>query len=357
MARKLSKASIGAAALALSAAAMVATPALASTARTAGTGPRWTSASPVFVSGTVTAFAAAQVGNASTQWAFVTTSDETFTGYPSVYSRVNNGSWRKTALPGSSAGEVFVSATAISPTNVLAFTRLPGAAGREWHYNGATWRVIKAFDAQIGDATVIDASDVWVFGDDVAGDGDLGVYHYNGRTWTKLASTLEGGQGLAGAIPTAWAYGINKVAFYNGKEWVPTILPIPGDDTRVTDVWDADGVIYAVGTNKQQETVIFISSNGKTWSIAATDPGAVPVQNQIANDGQNGIWIPVGTADQTSSAMLHYTLSTKGLTETPLPGSINVIHQLDLTHELAGGYVPRTIFNPLPIDAEIEYYN
>jgi hypothetical protein len=357
MARKLSKASIGAAALALSAAAAVATPALASTAGTAFRGPRWTSASPSVVSGTVTAFAAAQVGNANTQWAFVTTADETLTGYPSVYSRVNNGSWRKTALPRSSAGEVFVSATAISPTSVLAFTRLPGAGGREWQYDGSAWKVIKAFDAQIGDATVIDAHDVWVFGNDAPGGGDLGVYHYNGTTWTSLASTLEGGQGLAGSTPTAWAYGINKVAFYNGKKWVPTILPIPGNDTRVTDVWDAHGVIYAVGTNKQQETVIFISSNGKTWSIAAIDPGAVPVQNQIANDGQNGIWIPVGTADQTSSAVLHYTLSTKGLTETPLPGSINVIHELDLTHELAGGYVPRTIFNPLPIDAEIEYYN
>jgi hypothetical protein len=357
MAGKISKASIGAAAaLALSTVA-VATPALASTAGTSVTGPRWTSVSPAFVSGTVTAFAAAEAGDANTQWAFVTTADETLTGYPSVYSRVNNGAWRKTALPGSSAGEVFVSATAISPTNVLAFTRLPGAGGREWHYNGSTWRVIKGFDAQIGDATVINVHDVWVFGDDVAGDGDLGVYHYNGRTWTKLATTLEGGQGLAGSTPTAWAYGINKVAFYNGKHWVPTILPIPGNDTRVTDVWDAHGTTYAVATNQAEETVIFISTNGKKWSIAATYPAAVPVKNQIANDGHNGIWIPVGTADQTSSAVLHYTLGTKTLTATPLPGSIDAIHELDVTGELVGGYIQRTIVNPLPIDAEVEYYN
>jgi hypothetical protein len=353
MARKLSRAATAAAALALGAAAAVATPALASTAKPAP-GPTWTSVSPALVSGTVTAFAAAEVGNANTQWAFVTTANEVLTGYPSVYSRVNNGSWTKTALPGSSAGEVFVSATAISPTNVLAFTRLPGAGGREWQYDGSTWKVIKAFDESIGDATVIDADDAWVFGNDASGGGDLGVYHYNGTTWTKLASTLEGGQGMSGSTPTAWAYGSNKVAFYNGTEWVPTILPIPGNDTRVTDVWDANGTIYAVATNEQDETVIFISGNGKTWSIAAAYPGAVPLQNQIANDGQNGVWIPVTTAGDTS-AVLHYILSTKALTETSLPGTIDAIHELDVTNELVGGYVPSSKDNP-PTYAEIEYY-
>jgi hypothetical protein len=351
MARKLSTAATVAAALALSAAAM-ATPALASTAKPVA-GPRWTSVSPVDVSGEVTAFAAAQAGDATTQWAFQSTANEVANGYPSVYSRVNNGPWTKTALPGSSAGEVFVSATAISPTNVLAFTRLPGAGGREWQYLGSTWNVVKTFDASIGDATVVNVHDVWVSGDNAAGGGDLGVYRYNGSTWTKLASTLEGAQGLSSATPTGWAYGSNKVAFYNGKEWVPTILPIPGNDTRVTGIWDANGTIYAVATNEQDETVIFISS-GTTWSIAATYPGAVPLQNQIANDGQNGIWIPVTTAGD-SSAVLHYILSTKALTETSLPGTIGAIHELDVTNELVGGHVPSLEDNP-PTDAEIEYY-
>jgi hypothetical protein len=317
--------------------------------------PPWTSVSPSGVGGEITAFAAAQAGNANYQWAFQSTANEVSNGYPSAYSRVNDGSWTKTALPGSSAGEVFVSASAISPTDVLAFTDLPGApvGAREWQYNGTSWKVIRQFDAPIGTATVINANDVWVFGKTNA-DRPLGVYHYDGKTWTKLASTLNGGQGLSGATPQAWAYSLNQVAHYNGKKWVPTVLPIPGNDTSVTDFWDANGTYYAVGANKQDQTIIFISGNGITWSIAATYDGATPVENQIANDGQNGIWLAVKLGSG-GSAVLHYILSIRELTETPLPGTVEAIHQLDITHELAGGY---DVANAGPsTSAEIEYYN
>jgi hypothetical protein len=317
--------------------------------------PTWSSVSPAGVDGEFTAFAAAQVGNANYQWAFNATANEDANSVASVYSRVNNGAWTKTALPGSAADQVFVSATAISPTDVLAFSDPSGDAsnvdGLEWQYNGTSWTVIKQFDAPIGTATVINADDVWVFGK--SNDAPLGVYYYNGTTWTKLASTLNGGQGLSGTTPTAWAYTLNEVAHYNGSKWVPTILPIPGNDTRVTDFWDANGTYYAVGTNEQGQTVVFISGNGTSWSIAATYDGATPVQNEIVNDGQNGIWLPV-TLASGASAVLHYTLSTRALTETPLPGSIVAIHALDVTNVLAGGFGAGP---EKAIPAEIEYYN
>jgi hypothetical protein len=356
MKRRVSKTiAVGAAATAAVVAGAGLNVSAADAAVTPAATPTWTSVSPSGVGGEFTAFAAAQIGNANYQWAFQSTANEVSNGSPSVYSRVNDGSWTKTALRGSGGGEVFVSATAISPTDVLAFTDLPGATvgGREWQYNGTSWKVIKQFDAPIGTATVINADDVWVFGKTNAGKA-LGVYYYDGNTWTKLASTLNGGQGLSGTTPTAWAYTLNEVAHYNGKEWVATSLPIPGNDTRVTNFWDANGTYYAVGTNEQDQTVIFISGNGTSWSIAATYDGATPVANQIANDGQNGIWLPV---DLTTggSAVLHYTLSTRGLAETPLPGVVDAIHELDITHELAGGY-DVTKAGPAT-SAEIEYYN
>jgi hypothetical protein len=318
--------------------------------------PTWTSASPAGVNGEFTAFASAQVGNANYQWAFNATANEDANSVASVYSRVNSGAWKKTALPSSASDQVFVSATAISPTDVLAFSDPSGDAtnvdGLEWRYNGTSWTVIKKFDAPIGTATVISAKDVWVFGKSNSVT-PLGVYYYDGSTWTKLASTLNGGQGLSGATPTAWAYTLNEIAHYNGSKWVATILPIPGNDTRVTDFWDANGTYYAVGTNKQGQTVVFISGNGTSWSIAATHDGATPVQNEIANDGQNGIWLPVELASG-GSAVLHYTLSTRALTETPLPGTVEAIHELDLTNELVGGSVAK---GGPDTSAEIEYYN
>jgi hypothetical protein len=138
-------------------------------------------------------------GTKTSEWAFVSTAAETANkGFPSVYSRTNNASWAKDILPGSKPGETFVSATAITNKDILAFSAVPNGTGREWQFNGSTWMVIKAFNAPIGGASVTSASNVWVFGSPSAGPR-LGVYHYNGRTWTKVASTLVDAQASGSA--------------------------------------------------------------------------------------------------------------------------------------------------------------
>lgn len=383
MARKVSKAAAGAAAATLvagaaiasvpaaSAGALAAASTAASAAVTAGTvtpasTPTWSAVSPPAVGGEVTAFATFQVGNANYQWAFQSTANEVPTGLPSVYTRVNNGSWAKTALPGSVGGERFVYAAALSPTDVVAFTKLAGAGGRQWQFNGTSWRVVKTFDAQIGDATVTSAGNMWVFGTDAAGGGDLGVYHYNGTTWTKLASTLLGGQGLSSGT-TAYAYTGTTVAFYNGTKWVATSLAslLPAktstNDPHIAGIWDANGTIYAVGTGGAASAggpVVLLISNGKTWKVAATAGTAgFPAPNQIANDGQNGVWFPVTQQDGTTTELFHYILSTRQLTATALPGTIGALHEIDLTHELAGGDARNTTSGSPATYAEIEYYN
>jgi hypothetical protein len=321
--------------------------------------PPWTSVGRAGVSGAVTALTAAQVGNANTQWAFVTTANEVADGYPSVYTRVNNGSWARADLPGSKPGEAFVAAAAISPGDVLGFTQLPGAGGREWRWNGRTWSVIKTFDAQIGDASVVDADDVWVSGDDTRTGGDLGVYHYNGETWTKVSSTLLGALGTGG--DGAWAYTGTTVATYNGKKWTGTNLAklIPGSDPRIADVKGSDGAWYAIAEGDGGDLAEVLIYNGHTWANAGQVGGASAVPNKISTDGDGGIWFPVtleGATDKGDSAVLHYTRSVKELTETDLPGTIESITALDNTHELAGGYTVNSKGSPATF-AEIEFYN
>ena len=327
----------------------------------AATGPSWSSVGRAGVSGTVTAVTSVQYPvNKTGEWAFVSTAYITnFKGYPSVYSRTNSESWAKATLPGSEPGEVFVSATAISNQDVLAFSAVPNGTGREWQFNGSTWRVIKTFPAPIGGASVTSASNVWVFGSATAAR-PLGVYHYNGRTWTKVASTLSGGQGLSGS--TAWAYTGSTVARYNGKAWTGTNLAslIPGSAPRIIDVYDTDGTLYAVGegvVSKTEQSIAVLVNNGRAWTRAGAVIAAAGVPNQISGDGDGGIWFPVtDVADSGSAAVVHWTRSVKRLSVTKLPGEIDSIARVDLTFELAGGSVASGKVNPATY-AELEFYN
>ena len=329
---------------------------LGAPAADAATGPSWSSVGRTGVSGTVTAVASVQYGPGKTgEWAFVTTAYETnFKGYPSVYSRTNNESWGLATLPGSAPGEVFVAATAINNKDVLAFSNTPGGTGREWQFNGSAWKVVKTFSGPIGGASVTGASNVWVFGR-ATGSSRLGVYHFNGKTWTRAASTLSGGQALTESA--AWAYTGSTVARFDGKTWTPTSLAslIPGSTPHIADVYDTDNAVYVVG--QSQSGLVILVYNGKTWAKIGQLAGATAVVNQISGDGDGGIWFPVvNGARQGAAEVLHYTRGTGKLTVTSLPGSVLAITRVDLSFELAGGSVPRGKASPATY-TELEYYN
>jgi hypothetical protein len=363
MARKVSKKSRLSRRIAIGAAAATAAAGvgLGASSASAAAAPSWSPTGRAGVSGAMTAVTSVQyAGNKTTEWAFVSTASDTGNkGFPSVYSRTNAESWAKATLPGSEPGETFVSATAISSNNVLAFSAVPNGTGREWQFNGSTWRAIKTFGAPIGGASVTSASNVWVFGSPAAG-AHLGVYHYNGKAWTKVASTLAGGQGLSGS--NAWAYTGSTVAHYNGKAWTGTNLArlIPGSAPRIVDVYDTDGTVYVVAegvTSKTQQAIAVLDYNGRTWAKAGQVSAAAAVPNQISSDGGGGIWFPLIDASASGkAAVAHYVRSVKRLSVTDLPGSILSIARVDRTFELAGGSIASGKANPATF-AELEYYD
>jgi hypothetical protein len=326
---------------------------LAALPANAATGPSWSSLGPAGVSGIVTADTSVQWGSGTTgEWAFVSTALQTnYKGYPSVYTRVDDGSWAKTALPGSEPGETFVSATAINNDDVLAFSSVPNGTGREWQFNGSSWKPIETFDAPIGGASVTSASNVWVFGSG-ATSSQLGVYHYNGSTWTKVASTLHGGQGIDET--SAWAYTGTTVAHWNGTAWTGTNLVslIPGTDPRIADVYDTDGTMYAIG--ESESGVVILVSNGSTWTEVGSVAGVAAVPDQISSDGNLGIWFPVVNGTQQGTAeVVHYVRTVDKTAVTDLPGSILSITRVENTFELAGG----SVLHGKAVQAELEYYN
>jgi hypothetical protein len=326
---------------------------LGSPAARAATGPSWSTVGPKAISGTVSAVTSVQWGpGTTTEWAFASTASITKgKGYPSVWSRTGTESWAKTTLPGSAPGEVFVSATAINNTDVLAFSTLPNGTSREWQFNGSAWKVIKTFGGVIGGASVTSPTNVWVFGSyDVT--QQLGVWHFNGATWTRVASTLHGGQGLSAT--SAWAYTGTSVAHYNGKSWTATNLAglISGTSSKIFDVYDTDGTLYAVASGAAGDTVLVY--NGHTWARAGVIADSSGVPNQVSSDGDGGIWFLTYKAMQP--VVVHYTRSVKTLTVTSLPGAVLSISRVDNTFELVGGDVPSGKANP-SLYAQLDYYN
>ncbi len=325
-------------------------------AASAATGPSWSTVGPTTVSGSFSAVTSLQYGNSiTTKWAFATTAYETnFKGYPSVWSQTGTASWARQNLAGSAPGEVFVSATAISPTDVLAFSTLPGGTGREWQFNGSTWKVIKSFDAPIGGASVTSATNVWVFGSADPGR-KLGVYHYNGATWTKVASTLDGGQSLTGS--DTYAYTGTTIAQWNGKTWTGTNLArfIPGLVPQIVAVYDKFNTLYAIGESESELVVLVYS--GHAWAKVGSVAGVGAAENQVSSDGAGGIWIPVvDGAKQGAAEVLHYIRSTNKLTITPLPGAALSITRVDGTGELIGGNALSGKANPATY-LQLEYYS
>ena len=62
--------------------------------------------------------------------------------------------------------------------------------------------------------SVLGPDDVWAFGG-TGSTGTDGVFHFNGRTWTEVSVTLEGGSALSNH--NVWAFNGTEVEHYNGR--------------------------------------------------------------------------------------------------------------------------------------------
>ncbi len=172
--------------------------------------------------------------------------------------------WTRVPFP-SLTNEVVVAATANSATNVWAFTDRLGKS-RALRWNGQHWTVMRSFSRVIGGAEVLSSSDVWVFGEpDVPGAG-LGAWHYNGRTWTQVASGhgLEGGSGLSAS--DIWAFDGADVAHWNGSTWsrksLASLLPAKHllNDPALTGIFEQSRhSVYAIANGQLQD-------EGGPWS-------------------------------------------------------------------------------------------
>ena len=266
--------------------------------------------------------------------------------------RLSGKTWTKVAFP-SKAGEEVITAGASSPSNVWAFTDISGAGSRVLRWNGAKWSVVKTFTAQIGDASVVAGNDVWVFGFPAEPLlPALGVWHYNGHSWTRVSKTFQGGSALSAG--NVWGFNGTAVEHWNGHKWAGTSVKslLPAKMSNGLNNPSVTGIlalgarnVYAIGNGNLQDEggpVVVLHYNGSKWAkVAQGNFGSGPFPG-FSSDGRGGLWLPMNGSFGGSSFLVHYVGGK--LTKATLPVSApkitieSVARVPGGTQQLAGGF-------------------
>jgi hypothetical protein len=189
-------------------------------------------------------------------------------------------------------------------------------------WNGARWSVYATPPNTLTGVAARSATDVWAVG------GTLAM-HWNGRSWTRVATpALKGGLGLSAVAVTssdnAWAVGqagqapgstspaSPLVVHWNGRRWAvqPSQSPPGGGKFNAVSAVSG-GIAWAVGSAGSQ--TLAEHWNGTRWSRWASPnvPGATASSfNSVVMISANNAWA-VGTATMPSATV-------PGGTTTPL---------------------------------------
>ena len=205
-----------------------------------------------------------------------------------------------------------------SSADVWAFTG-GGSSRRALHWNGHTWTVQRSFPGQIGGAIVISRSDVWVFGEPYFPGAGLGAWHYNGRSWSRVASGhgLEGGS----ALPpnNIWAFGGSDIAHWNGSTWSRTsvayLLPAKQE---LNDPAVSGSSRCPVTASTPSGTAACRTRAARRGAALERPPvvqaGRRPLtgsaRRQISSDGHGGLWLPMPGAAARSPTWCTTRLAT-----------------------------------------------
>jgi hypothetical protein len=234
----------------------------------------------------------------TTGWAFL--------GNGAAYERVGATAWKKVAFPGT--GGYVNAAAASSPSDVWAAFESTAGGSQVDRWNGRQWSVVKSFSGGVSNLSVLGPDDVWAFGGE-------GVFHFNGRSWVEVSSTLVGGSAVSDR--DVWAISGTQLAHYNGTKWTETdvagLFP-PSTGGHVAP--SLSGVlalgpdnVFATGVGWGDEgggAAVVLHFNGHSWSLAAAGPAVIGGAARPASDGKGGLWMTSDT-HENHQVLLHYS--------------------------------------------------
>jgi hypothetical protein len=260
--------------------------------------------------------------------------------------------WKKVPFPGKTNEEVAYAA-ASSPTNVWAFGNNFNTGSRVLRWTGSKFAVVKTFAGSITAASVLGPKDVWVYGV-LAGSGvpAIGVWHYNGRTWSRIGKNIAGGSALNDH--DVWAFSATSVEHWNGRTWTATSVSrlLPPRDSNGLNLPRVVGIlalsqsnVYAIGNGNRQDEggpLVVLHFNGHKWSKLATTGqfGYGPDFQQVSSDGSGGLWLAMEGSAGGESFLVHYADGkfTKAAVN-PATVTIQSLSRIPgTTRQLAGGF-------------------
>jgi len=209
-----------------------------------------------------------------------------------------------------------------------------------------SWHVVKRVDYNGSNGvftavTAVGRGDGWAFD---------GYSRATAWEWSQVASGhgLEGGSGQSAS--DIWAFDGADVAHWNGSAWsrtsVAALLPAQQqlNDPALTGIYEQSRhSVYAIANGRQEDEggpLVILHWNGSAWSkVAGGDFGFGTLQ-QLASDGDGGLWLPMPGADGQKSYLLHY--SDGHLTPAALPGgpskiTVDTVALIPGTTGLLGG--------------------
>jgi len=205
-------------------------------------------------------------------------SDVWAVGYHGALKHFNGTSWTSFT---SGTTEPLIGVWGTSPSNVWI---VGGLNGTILHYDGASWS--SAFErGQRGALFGVwggSASDVWVVGNVDS------VFHYNGTTWSNVATITPIIFGMWGNTASdIWAVGYSPappapygtIFHYDGATWSAVY---PGTTQGLSGVWGTSASdVWATGAGG-----VIVHYNGTTWSTVTSPPsqGLVSVWAASASD-------------------------------------------------------------------------
>lgn len=221
-----------------------------------------------------------------------------------IAARWHNGAWQVSRLPSGLSGLLI----AVSTDSASDAWTVSADGGYVLHWNGTRWSVARrwhegALPRELTGVTAFGPRDVWVFGGPGADPG-LGTWHFNGSSWTNVATGPGAGIVEASALSPAnmWAIGSasapqDSIVHYTGTWRQVHASVLSGlQFSAITaisagDVWAA----ATIGGNPSAAYVVRLR-NGR-WARSRLPWPVNPVR--MAGDGHGGIWL---TAENSSGA-------------------------------------------------------
>jgi len=279
---------------------------------------------PAGVAGATTAVTGVRASGTTTEFAFVTNYSAHQT-----YERTNSKAWRKLSGPALAKGESVVGATAISADHLVAFTDEANGTSRVLSYDKGKWAVIRKFGSSIDTATATSGSDIWVFG--APGAKALGVWHYNGKSWTRARTSGTDGSGVSAT--SAWAIQGTSVEHLAGGKWTGTnlasLIPLGFFGGKsLLGVYATPGApVYAVGSGNAEDAggpIVVLQYNGRSWKKVASYGQGNMQPTAVSSDGHGGLLIGGSAGAGGPAQLLHYAKGGSKLFPQSIPGMTNV---------------------------------